>query len=133
MEVFLAAVGDFRLGRGLLAFQVGDAGGTIAAADRIDVEIDVVAFAIRENTEQIAADLLARWATEAVSPPDLAERVNAGVATAVDGGNPLLQFLIIAQRVFNGSHALGGEGFVEEGFEIGVGEGVGHDRDLLRH
>jgi hypothetical protein len=52
--------------------------------------------------------------------------VNTGISTAVDGSDTRLQFLIMAQRIFDCRHALGGQSFIEEGFEIGVGETVGH-------
>ena len=48
--------------------------------------------------------------------------MDAGVAAAVDGGEPFLQFVAVAEGFFDGGHALGGEGLVEEGFEFGVGE-----------
>ena len=102
--------------------QIVDARGAVAAADSFDVELDVVGFFARQDAQQVAAELLARWAAKPVATPDFAEGVDAGVAAAVDGGEPLLQFFAVAEGFFNGGHPLDGESLVEEGFEFGVGE-----------
>ena len=88
MEVFAAAgggaFGGSTVGRfGLLRLEVVEVGLAEAAADDVEMELDVGGFFVGQGTEQMAAELLARGATETIAAPDFAERVDAGVA-AVD-------------------------------------------------
>src|SRR5579885_3676187 len=73
----LAGGGDVLLLKGL---QVSEVGQAVGAGDRLQVEFDVVLHLVVEDLQEIAAELLAGRASEALAAPDRAERVFAAVA-----------------------------------------------------
>src|SRR5438445_9368553 len=59
--------------------QVVEIGAAIGAADVVEVEADVVFEAGVERAEEVAAELVARRATDALAPPDGPDRVFAAI------------------------------------------------------
>ena len=83
----LGPAGLHRFGRFvLLAAEVFQVGLAIAATNDVQVELDVSGMPFVERAEQVAAELLAGWATEALPPPDFADAVHPRIAAAVDQG-----------------------------------------------
>lgn len=73
LEVFTSAVGNFRFGSGLLQLKIAHARGAVAAADGFDVKLNVVGFFLRQDSHEVAAELLARGAAQAMTAPDFTE------------------------------------------------------------
>src|SRR5262245_19522816 len=106
-------------GFGVLGFQVGEIRLAAAAADGVDVELDVSRFFVSENTQEEAAELLARGARQSVATPDVAQRMNARVAAGDDLGQLAAKLWIATEGVFDRRHGISRQRFVEIGGEIG--------------
>ena len=106
------------LGLALLAAEVFQVGLAVAAADDVQVEVDIGRVPFVQGAEQVAAELLAGRATEPLTPPDIADAVNAGVAAAVDHRQLTQQIGPRAQLGLDRGHFIGRQGLVEVGLQI---------------
>src|SRR5262249_45979473 len=79
LEVAAAAFLGSRRRFLLERLQVGQVGHAVRAADRVQVEVDIILRPLVEDLEKIAAQLLARRAGQALAPPDGAEGMIAAV------------------------------------------------------
>lgn len=121
-KVFLSAGGSGFGGFGVLVFEVGEVCLAITTADDVEMELNVVGFGLRNDIEQVTAELAAAGTTEPMTAPDLSQRVQTSVATTEDDGQTLRQLGRLPQALFNAGHFFGRQGFVEIGFELPVGE-----------
>ena len=103
----------------MLLFQIVEIGLAIAATDRVDVKHDVVGLVVVQHTQQVAAQLFARGATQPVATPDFAQRMHAGVAALDDFRQLRGQLWILAQSIFDRRHRFGGQCFVEIRGQVG--------------
>jgi hypothetical protein len=96
----------------LLALEVFDIRLAQSAADGFDVEVDVFGRLFVKDAEQVAADVIAGGAGEAMAPPNLANAMQAGVAAGVDRGKLFEQVGFFSELGLDRGHLLGGQGLV---------------------
>jgi hypothetical protein len=75
-----------------------------STANCLQVEANVIAFVRIKHVEQITAKQLTVGTADAMPSPDLAEGMDAGVATAVDCLELVGQLGTLAQQVFDLRH-----------------------------
>src|SRR5688572_23828978 len=121
LEVFGAAGFDGLGGFLLLAAKVFEIGEAVAAADGLEVEIDELGMSRIESPEEVAAELLARWAGKTMAPPDFANAVNAGVTTSVNGRKVVQQIGLVTDLGLDGGHVGCRQSFVEIRLQVGLG------------
>ena len=120
LEVALAAARGVCFRGRLLRLKIGDARLAVTALDGFDMEFDVTGRVARQYAEKVAAKLFARGAAQAMTPPDVAQRMDARISSAVDRGEQLLQLAIVPQRVLNRGHPLARQRLVKKSFELGI-------------
>src|SRR5262249_17652346 len=87
-----------RLGRFfLLTTEIVEIGVAVAAADGLEMKVDVLGVTTVERAEQIAAELLAGGARKPLPPPNFTHAMHAGISTGVDCRKVLEQFGLFAQ------------------------------------
>ena len=73
LSSLVAVAGFGRCGGGVALAEVFDARLAEGALDDLKVETDIVSQPLREDSEQVAAELFARGAGESAAAPDLAQ------------------------------------------------------------
>jgi len=72
-----------------------------------------------QRTSQVLFDLLSRGNSDLVPSPNLAQRVHARVAAAINVRQAIQQQVVIANRLFQFRRKFGVQTFIEIRFEIG--------------
>jgi hypothetical protein len=93
-----------------------------AAAILGHVKTDKVGRGRFKDFEQESAKLFARRAANPVPAPDFGERMNARVSLAAQADEPLREFGIFSQSLFERRHALHWQGFIQKGDQLCIGK-----------
>src|SRR5262245_59962933 len=109
----------------LLATEIVEIGVAVAAADGLEMKVDVLGVTTVEGAKQVAAKLLASGAREPLPPPNLAHAVHAGVAAGVNRRKLFEEFGLLAQLRLDRRHFRRRQCLVEVGLEVGLGD-TGH-------
>jgi hypothetical protein len=108
-----------RLGGGFhRALEIVKIGSAQTAADRAKMKLDVLGQCRIECSEQKAAQLVSRRATQPHPPPDFADRVDSLIAASRDGGDAKTKRLIGSKLRLDCRHAIGRQHLVQIGEKI---------------
>ena len=116
LEILRATLGGGFDGFLLSLFQVLEIGLAVPASDGFDMKTDIVRLVAIHRTQDIATQLITRRTAGAVPPPDLTQRVNAGISSSAYFGQSTSHFRLTAQGHFDACHLFGRQGFVQKCF-----------------